>query len=172
MWKLGEDHGQDATELPPNEWAEEWPLQQDLESPMGMPTKCSGGGHQFHQGRNVLTETIAWILVVLEPNVGPVEGKEKTDSREGVKANDRTPERTNKATIDTWVLFPSIAGAPSIDTWVPFPSIAGARARVVSPPNRGHLEEVSVHGQRREPQKGREFVTSAQIRHPKFRGVQ
>ena len=86
----------------------------------------------------MLAKTEAGMLEVEGPSVAPVESEETTDNRLGAQRNNPTPERTDKATIKAWV---------------PFPSIAGARARVVSPTKRGHLEEVLVHGQRGRNQK-------------------
>ena len=76
----------------------------------------------------------------MDSNIGPVKGEEKLDGRKSAQANGGTsaPEGSEVSMIDS----------------IPFLIIAVARARVVSPPKRGHLEEVAVHGQRREPKRG------------------
>ena len=92
--------------------------------------ECNGG-HQPHQGQYMLAETETRMLEVMGSSAAPVESEETTDSRKGVQANNHTPERTDKSTIDTQL-----------------PSTAGAWMRVVKPPKRSHLKEVLVHAQR------------------------
>ena len=105
------------------------------------------GGHQPHQGQNVLGETETRMIEVKSPRVTLVESEETTDSRKGVQADDHAPKRTDESTIGTHGL----------------PSTAGALVRVVKPPKRDHLEEGLFHTQIEEgTNKRSEFVRGAQ----------